>query len=655
MRFYLGFGNYRNIMCGITGYIGLEPNLELLKKMAGIISHRGPDDEGIFQHQNIGMAMRRLSIIDTATGKQPIYNEDRTVAIVFNGEIYNYRELMAGLKARGHRFSTHSDTETIVHLYEEKGIDCVKDLRGMFAFAIYDFQKKIFYLARDRIGIKPLYFYRKNATLLFGSEIKSLLEWEKTPREVHVPSIDSYLQFRFTTGKNTLFAGVERFPAGHWMSYQAGEFRFEKYWDPGQEMVRAQSRPRLSDEEYREQFAALYEETIRIHLESDVPVGSYLSGGLDSSLITAAATKISGKSLKTFCVGFDWEGDETENAKNVAKYLGGDHHEIICGAKDLNFLPQMIWNNDEPVGDPIYLPTFLLSKLASQHVKVVLTGEGADELLAGYLFHRVMLLTHRAKKFFPSFGLNHFVAPAVEKLPVHLIDSVFDYPAFLGEKGRKKVAQFARVAARNHPMEMYEFLIGLFDSDSRTALYREDFAAQAFRPAQSWPLNSDLDFLNNALVRQYHSWLPDNILARQDKMSMAHSVEARVPFLDHRLVEFLYGVPHHLKLDLLKGRNKILARDLGKAYLPPAVSQRKKKAFYIPTENFFGSKEFRALVGETLNEETIKRRGYFRYENIQELLRSAESGQEFMAAKQVFSLISLEIWHQIFLEGKSWR
>lgn len=636
-------------MCGISGYAGYEQNERLLRKMTNTISHRGPDDEGLFFHNKIGMGMRRLSIIDTAGGKQPIFNEEKTIAIVFNGEIYNYRSLMAGLKERGHIFSTHSDTETIVHLYEEMGMECLQDLRGMFAFALYDFRKNILFIARDRIGIKPLYYHEKNGRLLFSSEIKSILESEDVSRQVHLPAIDSYLKLRYVAGENTMFAGIRRLPAGHWMSFENGRTQLARYWNVADHVDHSE---KYSDADYQERFAELFQETVKLHLESDVPVGSYLSGGLDSSLVTAEAARLTNSPVKTFCVGFGWGEDETENARTVAKGLGADHHEILCKAEDLSFLPRMIWHNDEPIGDPIALPTFLLSKLARQHVKVVLTGEGADEVLAGYLFHRVMMHTQQAKSVLPSFFLKNIISPAIQKLPVHLLDSVFDYPAFLGTKGRDKVACYASIAARDNVQEMYEFLITLCDENTRHSLYKN---AGAFSEApQVQNLRKELPFLDQALLLQYQSWLPENILARSDKMSMANSVEARVPFLDHKLVEFLMKVPPHLKLQSLKGKNKILARNYAEKLLPTNVSGRKKKAFYIPTENYFNNPVFEEFINATLSEEQIKKRGYFNPKAVAALVKEAKTGKEFMAAKQVFSLLSLELWHQMYLEGKSW-
>ena len=637
-------------MCGICGYAGIEHDKRLLQCMTGTITHRGPDDDGLYMQSSVGLGMRRLSIIDVGGGGQPIFNETRSVVIVFNGEIYNYRTLMAELERRGHLFTTHSDTETIVHLYEEHGIECLRYLRGMFAFALYDGERDVLYLVRDRLGIKPLYYWCRNGKLLFGSEIKSILESDLVQRAPNIAAIDSYLTLRYVPGPETMFSGIYKLPAGHWLRYQKSEVQLECYWSP--EIKRGEY---SSDQEYRERFAELFQETVRLHLESDVPVGAYLSGGLDSSLVTAEMARMTNQPVHTFSVGFAWEGDETPDARAVAKELGCEHHELMCTPEDLHWLPAIIWHADEPLGDLITLPTFLLSRIAHQHVKVVLTGEGADEVLAGYVFNRVMAITNHIRAFMPGWALRDVIAPFVQHVPVQFLDRFFDYPAALGAAGRRKLAHYLRNAADDQPHTMYEILITLFDGWERNALYAPNSPLQALHPYATPPLTSknDFAFLDRALLLQYQSWLPDNILARQDKMSMAHSVEARVPYLDHILVEFLLTVPSHLKLRLL-GQNKILARHYAATHLPLAVANRKKKPFYIPSETYLKTPTYRDLVAATLNDEQIKRRGYFNPGAVRALIQSADATQEFVRVKQVLALVMLELWHQIFIDRLPW-
>jgi asparagine synthase (glutamine-hydrolysing) len=638
-------------MCGICGYAGMERDERLLQAMTGRLRHRGPDDDGVFMHERVGLGMRRLSIIDVSGGAQPIFNERRTVVVVANGEIYNFRELTADLERRGHRFASRSDVETIVHLYEEHGIGAVHRLRGMFAFALYDAELERLFLARDRLGIKPLYYWQSGGKWLFASEIKALLECSDVAREADHAAINDFLTFRYVPGPRTMFRGISKLPAGHWLSFGANHSRIERYWTPD-----TKPGPYRSDGEYHERFAELWRETLRLHLESDVPVGIYLSGGVDSSLVAAEMAALGGGPIHSFSAGSAWEDDETPAARAVADRLGCTHHEVVCQPEDLRWLPRIIWHSDEPLGDPITLPTFLLARLAGEHVKVVLTGEGADEILAGYLFHRVLDLTHRLRSVVPGWTLTHVAAPFVRRLPVQLLDRLFDYPSYLGEEGRRRVGRYLQVAASDSPAPMYELLISLFDGWERRQLCAADGllaeACPAADPPSATPARAD--FFDAALRLQFQSWLPDNILARQDKMSMAHSVEARVPFLDHALVEFLLTVPKHLKLRSLLGRNKILARRYAAQRLPATVASRRKQAFHIPPDRYLDAPVFEDFVAATLQREHIQRRGYFDPDAVQALLNAARRTREFVYVKQVLALVMLEIWHQMFIDRVAW-
>jgi len=638
-------------MCGICGYAGMEREERLLRAMADRLRHRGPDDDGLFMHGRVGLGMRRLSIIDVSGGAQPIFNERRSVAVVANGEIYNFRELTADLERRGHRFATRSDVETIVHLYEEHGIAGVQYLRGMFAFALYDAEAERLFLVRDRLGIKPLYYWQGVGKLLFASEIKALLVSDDVSREPNATAINDYLTLRYVPGPQTMLRNVSKLPAGHWLSSDKNGCRLERYWTP-----EAQPAPYRTDGEYHERFAELWQESLRLHLRSDVPVGVYLSGGLDSSLVTAEMAQLTDHTIHTFAAGSAWEGDETSQARAVADLLGCTHHEVRCEPEDLRWLPQIIWHSDEPLGDPITVPTFLLARLAGQQVKVVLTGEGADEVLAGYLFHRVLDLMHGLRTVIPGWTLSDVAAPLVRHLPIQMLDKAFDYPSYLGEEGRRRVARYLEMAAADAPAPMYRLLISLFDDVAQEHLRASGGPLTALQPATdaSGPLRAHDAFFDSALLLQYQSWLPDNILARQDKMSMAHSVEARVPFLDHVLVEFLLTVPKHLKLRSLFGENKILARRYAARRLPAKVAARKKRVFHIPPERYLDTPVFQEFVARTLQREQVQRRGYFNPDAVEELLRAARATREFVRVKQVLALVMLEIWHQMFIDRVAW-
>ena len=627
-------------MCGICGYAGLEGGEGQLRRMMDAMTHRGPDEAGHYGRRDIGLGFRRLSIIDVESGQQPIWNEDKTVALIFNGEIYNYRDLTRTLIARGHKFATRSDSETIVHLYEEYGIDALNHLRGMFAIAIWDSRSEELYLARDRVGIKPLYYWNLDGRLVFGSEVKSILACKDVPREPNAAAIDAFLTYRFSPGPETLFKDIVKLPAGHWLRWCGGALTTKRYWSLPQKIDE-----RKPDSFYQEKFEAILTESVKMRLMSEVPLGAYLSGGLDSSAIVALMAQESTAPVKTFSVGFGWKGDELDDAAATAKMLGCDHEEVVCRPEDMALLPEIVGYSDEPPGDAIALPTFLLSRQASKKVRVVMTGEGADETLAGYMFHKVLMMGTRYKMLMPR--LLHFlvVTPLVGVTPTALLNLFFDYPSYLGDKGRDKIVQYLGTSFHGQIEESYRSLISLFDPKDKRALYSDSFASSL--RAASVKTRDELCDFDRMIATQFDDWLPDNVLFRQDKLSMANSLEARVPFLDHELIEFLWQVPPHLKLR--GGRNKVLLRNYMGKQLSQAVARRRKKPFFIPMEEFFGHRAFRDLVDQTLNTHQIKNRGYFNTDYVANLCERLDR-REFLAIKQAFALITLELWHQIFID-----
>jgi asparagine synthase (glutamine-hydrolysing) len=635
-------------MCGIVGYIGFERAEALLRRMAQTIRHRGPDDDGEFLHNNVGLAIRRLSIIDVDHGHQPIFNEDHSVALVFNGEIYNYRELSKYLVERGHSFATHCDAETIVHLYEEHGIDCIHRLRGMFAFALYDLKQEKLFLVRDRLGIKPLYYCQSNGRLLFGSEIKAILECDELSRQPNLPAVDAYLTLRYVPGPETLFSGVRKLPAGHWLSYSAGKTELVEYWTPS-----FSAGPYQADEYYEERFAELFTDAVRTHMVSDVPLGAFLSGGVDSTAIVATMSRIIGRPLKTFSVGFNSPGDELPAAREVANRLGCEHHEVICRPEDIALLPKIVWHLDEPIGDAIVLPMYLLSRLAGEKVKVALSGEGGDEILAGYFFHKVMHWADKYVRWTPEFMRRQIFEPTIAQIPSRVLTRAFAYPAELGERGRVKVLDYLKLLGNHEPEAEYRFLISLFDRRDQAKLYNGELRSlldHNSSSAKRSPRRNDLSYLNFILRLQYADWLPDDILMKTDKMSMANSVEGRVPFLDHLLVEFLFQTPPHLKLSKLV--DKVLLRKyLGKV-LPGKAARQPKRPFYIPMEQYFSTPIFQEFIETCLSEQSVRRRGYFSWEGVRQILLSARSG-DFLFVKQVLSLVMLELWHRIYIDRET--
>ncbi|WP_119166675.1 asparagine synthase (glutamine-hydrolyzing) [Algihabitans albus] len=628
-------------MCGIAGAVGLRTEALVLERMLDSIRHRGPDDSGTLIAGEIAIGMRRLSIIDIAHGHQPIFNDDATLSIVFNGEIYNYRELRRELEAEGRRFRTQSDTEVILRLFERDGPDCVSALRGMFTFAIADTRRNRLFIARDRLGIKPLYLYQAGRELVFGSEIKALLEHPAVPREPEPAALADYLTLRYVPGPRSLFADIEKFPPAHWLLWDNGELRWQRYW--GLEGLAPDSAVR-PDGEYQERFDELFNESVRLRMISDVPLGTFLSGGLDSGAIAASMSGRADSPVRSFSVGFDWQGDELEGARETARKLACNHTEVLCQAEDFAQLPQLVWHLDEPVGDAIVMPMFLLSKRAREDVTVVLTGEGADETMAGYFMHKVLDRTALYRRTVPAplRALGRFGAGLA---PPALLDRLFDYPGSLGGKGKQRLLEYLKVIETGDLDARYRFLISLFDSDDLKRLWPD-------RPepaGDATALAAGAQDLERILRQQYAHWLPDDILCKQDKMTMANSVEGRVPFMDHKLVEFLATVPRHLKLGRV-GNKAILRNYLHRRL--PHLDRRKKAAFYIPVDNYLRQGPLAKLSDELLSEDSVKRRGLFQWEEVRHL-RSSVSEGEFLYGKQVFSLLALELWFRIFIENES--
>ena len=587
------------------------------------------------------MGMRRLSIIDLAGGGQPIYNEDHSVAVCFNGEIYNYVELMAELEEKGHRFRTRSDTEVIVHAYEQWGEECLERLNGMFAFALYDKGREELFAARDRTGQKPFYYWQGGGRLVFASEIKAILECEDVPRQANLRAIDGYLALRYVPQPETLFEGIRVLPAGHWLRLRKGGLEVRRYWD-----VPMYDGPYRSAAEYQEEFEELFLDAVRLTLRSDVPVGAYLSGGIDSSLVVAAITRFKDK-LKTFSIGFRSPIDETHEAAALAKQLGTEHHEIHLLPEHFAELPKALWHLERPIGDALILAYYQLARETSKHLKVVLSGEGADESYAGYSFHKIILWSERYKRLVPRALNRGLVAPALAAIPVPLLDKLFVYPAYLGQVGKAKTVDYLRNYHDRDLAQNYTSLKALWDLPERERLYAPALRAQA---GEAWMHHSRMEggpFLDRLLQLQFDDWLQDNLLLRQDKNTMAWSLELRCPFLDHRVIEQAFRMPSRMKVRGL--RDKWVERELGRKWLPPENVKRSKNPFYLPLEYFHEHPELRDLIRMTLSREQVERRGWFDPGYVGWLVERMETG-EFLYLKQVLSLVILELWHRVFID-----
>lgn len=611
--------------------------------MGSVLIHRGPDGVGYYRDPGFAMGTRRLSIIDVKGGGQPIYNEDGSLVVCFNGEIYNFPELRQELEKAGHVFSTRSDTEVIVHAYEEWGVDCLNRFNGMFAIALWDLHRRELLVARDRAGQKPLYYHRAAGRFLFASEVKAIFECPQVERRPNLRAIDAYLCMRYAPQPETLFEGIDVLPAGHYLVWRNGEVTIRRYWE-----VPLHEDGYRPEEEYHEEFEELFGDAVRLTMRSDVPFGAYLSSGIDSSLVAAVMAQTTNR-LRTFSIGFNSPIDETADARRPAVNLGCDHHEIHCTPEDFRELPRAIWHLERPIGDVLILAYYLLARETGRHVKVVLSGEGADEIFAGYSFHKIIRWTEVWHRVVPNMITQNLVAPIVGAVPVDLLDKLFVYPAHLGRSGQRRTAAYLRHYAERSLNQSYVSLKALFDTCERRALYSDGFAALATEAWIAGPQLSRAPFLDRLLALQFDDWLQDNLLLRQDKSTMAHSLELRCPFLDHRIIEMAFRMPPNLKLRRLT--DKFIERKLAKKLLPGENVKRRKIPFYFPLEYFYGSSPVQELIRMTLDEDRLRRRGWFDPAAVRALVAKMETG-EFLYLKQVMSLVILELWHMIFVEGK---
>jgi asparagine synthase (glutamine-hydrolysing) len=626
-------------MCGICGMFGWgtrQPaERDVLSHMLAVIRHRGPDDDGVYFDRSLAMGMRRLSIMDLAGGKQPISNEDGSVVVVFNGEIYNYVELREALCSRGHRFTTNCDTEVIVHLYEDLGKDCVQSLRGMFAFAVWDVAKQRLFLARDRLGIKPLYYLENRGTLVFGSEIKAILQYPDVEARLDREALSNYLSLKYVPSPQTIFAGIRAIPPAHTVICDSNGLQVQPYWRLSFNQGHGDQ---TSEEAYADQLEALLRESVRMHLMSDVPFGAFLSGGVDSSMIVALMSQTLEMPVKTFSVGFASAGatlSELPYARLAAERYQTDHHEIVVGPTDLvNLAEKVAWHLDQPIADNACLANYMVSKLAADQVKMVLTGEGADELFAGYA-------RYAGQRLAPWFHLLPRTAQSLTwKMAEHLPGLRRPKLALFALCQQEEVAQMTSW----FPLFNHEMKSRLLVDEYKRSL--EDLRSESVF-AEHLAQTDAVDSLNRMLYVDTKLWLPDDLLARGDKTSMAVSLEARVPFLDHKLVEFAASLPPQLKLKRLT--RKYLLKKIARHWLPDRIIDRKKEGFPMPFALWF-RKEARTFVRDLLSTNTIRRRGLFNAEYVQQLFDQHESGAADHSAL-IWGLVSVELWHRAFLDS----
>ena len=630
-------------MCGICGRINFDNapvSDDLMHRMCQTIIHRGPDSEGIFNSNSrisnpasqISLGIRRLAIIDLTTGDQPIHNEDKSIWLVLNGEIYNFQELRDDLLKKGHSFYTKTDTEVIVHLYEEYGVESVKHLRGMFALALWDNNKGQLFLARDRLGKKPLYYAQTDKHLIFGSEMKAILSNPEVKKEIDLNALDYYLTYYYIPSPLSIFKGIRKLPpASYLVCGSQGNTKIERFWQ-----IDYRAKHSLSQKEYCNRIMELLEESTKIRMISDVPLGALLSGGIDSSAIVGLMAKNSSKPIKTFSIGFgEADYSELKYAKLVAERFKTEHHEFIVTPKVMDILPDLVWHYGEPYADSSMLPSYYVARETRKHVTVALNGDGGDENFAGYPRYLAQkLMSFSALKL--TSKLANLVIPSL---------GAADPKSFF-----TRLKRFTAVAGLN-PAQRYLHWQLCFNAANRQILYSPQMKATLTHPAENYLL----DIYNNAradnsldrmLYTDVNSYLPEDLLVKMDIASMANSLESRSPFLDHKLMEFSAGIPAGLKL---KGLTlKYILKQALKGFLPDEILMRGKMGFGVPISRWFRD-ELKGYLQATLSPESIRKRGYLRPEPIQNLIQQHLSGKVDHGAR-LWALLVLELWFREFID-----
>ena len=618
-------------MCGIAGILsrdGRPVPVATLESMCDVMVHRGPDNGGVYVGGGAGLGMRRLSIIDLETGHQPVRNEDGTVWVVLNGEIYNYRALRAELEQRGHRFSTASDTETIVHLYEDEGPRCVEKLRGMFAFAVWDERRHQLLIARDRLGIKPLYYGEVAGRLVFASELKALLQVPEVSRTLSWPAVAHLFTFLTTPATQSILRDVHKLGAGHRLIATAdAPVRIEPYWD-----IRFEPDRRASEADLVDELRARLEESVRLHMISDVPLGAFLSGGVDSSAVVATMSRLSSRPVKTFSIGFaDEDYDELQHARLVARRFRTDHHELVLDPDVVDVIEDLAWFLDEPFGDSSAIPTYIVSKLASEHVTVALTGDGGDELFAGYEKYGVERRERRYERL-PQVA-RRALGRLGERLPP-------------GVRGRNWLRHMALGGADRYLDASTLFSQARLGRLFRPGVFTELDTEHVCEAAQGHLAATSGHWLSAAQYLDLKHYLPLDILTKVDRMSMAHSIETRVPLLDHRLVEFAATIPPELQMR--RGATKALFKRAMRGILPDEIVDRPKHGFAIPLGRWFRGR-LGPFVRDLLLGPTSRRRGIFNLGYVERLIERHEQGRPLDL--QLWTLVSFELWCRTFLDA----
>ncbi len=625
-------------MCGIIGF-NWEDKI-LLNRALKEIKHRGIDDSGKFFDKELSLGHARLSIIDLSKlGRQPMSNKEGTLWIVFNGEIYNYKDLRQDLEKKGHRFISDTDTEVLIHLYEQEGFKCLKKLNGMFAFCIYDSKKKIFFLARDRVGIKPLYYYDKKGKFMFCSEIKGILQNKQIKRELNIDAIPSFLTFRANTLIKTFFQNISKLMPGHYLVYNLKDknLMIKKYWD-------LNFKPENKSKNYfAKKLQILIQDSVKKRLMSDVPYGAYLSGGIDSGTIVSIMDKFCSSPIETFSVGFEGEYDEVNEARFLSEKIGTNHHELIIKEDSVKHLPKIIYHLDEPMSDPTSLPVYFLSQYTKKYCTVILTGEGSDEVFAGYPQYKFMKLHRHFLRPFPIPARKHLVK-FTKILSKNFLNKGFEFTSELGEKGFERFSNFS---LSNNYAEQYLNMVSIFNEQEKESLLVLKHPKNFYKVYKKYFKNQSL--ISNCLRLDFKENMVDDLLMKVDKNTMAFSVEGRVPFLDHRIIEFASKIPDNLKLRFFN-QDKFILRNAVKGIIPSQTRKRKKKHFFVPINKWFKN-ELTQIKEDLLSENYIKKQGIFKLTYIKNINKNYEKSRLFYA-RQLWSLITFQIWYKQYIENE---
>jgi len=627
-------------MCGIVGIVNSNSrivNREILEKMNACIVHRGPDDDGFYLKENVGLAMRRLSIIDLAHGKQPIHNSDKTKWIIFNGEIYNFQELRKNLENQGEKFYTNSDTEIILHLYDRYGADCVQYLRGMFAFAIWDETDKSLFIARDRVGKKPLlYSHQASGDLIFGSEFRALLAHPDISREVDMEAIHHYLSYLCVPAPQTAFKQIRKLEPAHWLRWKNGVIETKRYWLPD-----FSKKIKISEAEAEAETLRILRESTKLRMISEVPLGAFLSGGVDSSTVVALMAEESASPVKTFSIGFEEQDfSELKYARQVAEHIGAEHHEFVIKPDVMEILPTLVEHYGEPYADPSAIATYYVARETRKYVTVALNGDGGDESFAGYERYFAMRLAEKYH-YLPKFVRENIIEKAFNFLPTSEIkrSRARDLKRFLKAASLPKAERYFRwVSPINH--------------DLKENLYTEDFERQiadfdSTKFLKQWfDKSNGIGIVDATMMTDQMTYLPNDLLVKVDIASMANSLEARSPFLDHKVIEFAASLPESIKLR--GAETKYLLKKAASRIVPREVLYRPKMGFGVPLTHWFRG-ELKDFLREILLSEKSLNRGFVKPETVEQLVRE-HINAERDHVWQLWTLLMLELWFRQFID-----